>query len=363
MSIDRAASETSLRAAHESARASFAVAANAEGELTRNLRIGGRLVRLQVAGETLDKRIAPAFAHLETGIDTRDAPALTVFVWASAASGAPWPVAVPDAPHDDPEGTRLQSDDGTRRVCCWPHRRVVAAHDATTGEAWWWIADGRDAPWWEAAAPLRIVLHWWAIAEGCRLVHGGAVGFPEAGALIVGRGGAGKSTFSLACLRSRMRYAGDDYVWLEPGAPPIAHSLYATAKVVPSGAWRVPHVCVRPTTGAPDEKLVVDVHAQFPDRIATTLPLRVVLLPSISGGRARLSPALPGEAFRALATSTVLQVPDTATPGTLALLARLLEGSDVYRLELGDDLEAAVALVEELLAGLRGTVRRRGRPA
>ena len=49
-----------------------------------------------------------------------------------------------------------------------------AGFDRATREAWWWIADARDLAWWEAAAPLRIVLHWWAVAEGCRLIHAGA---------------------------------------------------------------------------------------------------------------------------------------------------------------------------------------------
>ena len=130
-----------------------------------------------------------------------------------------------------------------------------------------------------------------------------------------------------------------------------AHSLYATAKVVPGGEWRVPHLqAVRADTGD-DAKMVVDVHEQYPDRIAMAVPVDAVLMPRITGGPARLVAAPPADVFRALAASTVLQLPDAAAAGTLATIRRLLETSETYHLELGDDLGAAVTLVEELLAG------------
>jgi hypothetical protein len=331
------------------ARASYDAAADAVGAQTRDLQIADRALRLRIAGGDLQRRLGPSFAHLGSAGDA--VPALTVSVWESNESGAPPPVPLPVPSDEDPEDARVQFDDGSLRVTCWPRQRVMAGFDRATREAWWWIADARDLAWWEAAAPLRILLHWWAVAEGCRLIHAGAVGLDRSGALIVGRSGSGKSTLSLACLQSqRLRFVGDDYVWLEDGAPPRAHTLYATAKVVPGGEWRVPHVRARRAESGDDAKMVVDVHEQYPDRIAVAVPVDVVLMPRITGGPPRVSAAHPADVFRALAASTVLQLPDAAAAGTLATIRRLLETTETCHLDLGDDLDAAVRLVEELLA-------------
>ncbi len=52
--------------------------------------------------------------------------------------------------------------------------------------------------------------------------------------MIAGPAGSGKSTLALACALQGLRYLGDDYVVVDVANGPIVHSLYSSAKALPS---------------------------------------------------------------------------------------------------------------------------------
>ena len=80
---------------------------------------------------------------------------------------------------------------------------------------------------------MRTLFHWLMELYGRQLIHAAAVGTDIGGALIVGKGGVGKSTTSLASLAAGLRFVGDDYVIVGFDPHPTAWSLYCTAKVSP----------------------------------------------------------------------------------------------------------------------------------
>jgi hypothetical protein len=98
-----------------------------------------------------------------------------------------------------------------------------------------WAEDLAALPPWELTSPLRAVARWWAALHGGAMVHAGAVGDGERCVLLVGAGGAGKSTTTMACLGSGLQVLGDDYCMVQaPGAPtrpPIAFGMYRHAKL------------------------------------------------------------------------------------------------------------------------------------
>ena len=61
--------------------------------------------------------------------------------------------------------------------------------------------------------------------------HAAAVGQMGSGALLVGKGGSGKSTSALGSLASGWRYIGDDYCLLALNGIPQIHSLCTSAKL------------------------------------------------------------------------------------------------------------------------------------
>jgi len=324
---------------------SFDVAA-ADGIHERDATIAGRRVRFRHANPELAEAFRPAFAHAFQPNRCPDvAPSLTVDVWDSS-SGAPTPLPIPPAVGDEAWYERI----GDLQVLMHPGRRHLSVFDSRARQAWWWIDDAGELPWYERAAPMRHLVNWWAAKEGLALVHAAAVGRDTVCALLVGRGGAGKSTLALASLASGMRFCGDDMVLLDAGDPWTVHTVWATARLVAGGEGLVPHVeAVRLVDDDdPDVKLVADIWTQFPDCVAASLPVGVVVMPVI-GVPSPPERARTAKAALELAASTFLYMPGGDPAATLSSIARMLEQVPVVRLGVGADVSAGVAEIERLL--------------
>ena len=145
------------------------------------------------------------------------------------------------------------------------------------------------------------------------MVHAAAVGTEQGAILITGRSGSGKSTTALACIRSSLKYLGDDYCAFSAAHDPEVFSLYNTGKLNDDvDLARQPHFApwiVNPErTG--DEKYLMFLGEHVPDRIMRRAPLRAIVMPQITNTtRPRLEPASAAAALRALAPSSMFQLP------------------------------------------------------
>jgi len=312
----------------------FQRAEAAAGTVVHDIRLGTALVRLRFAGPSLVPFVLPAFGHLAT--DAADEhPFLTVELWDGASTGVfppPFPLRGEDAPgrgevreYDD-VGVRAVFHSGVR-----PHDgvfRSVTLFDETACVAQHFVTRPDQTHWHERAAPLRAVLHWALSRPDRVLVHAGAVGIGGRAVLLTGPGGSGKSTSAIAACQAGYDYLGDDYVLVDLAGPqPVAHSLYATAKLAPAAASLLPalsYALDRHT--APDgAKLVIDMGQVRPGGLGTSARIVGIVLPQRDpGGRTRLRRASAGAALQALAPSTVFQAPrrDGAAFASLAELAR-----------------------------------------
>ena len=180
-------------------------------------------------------------------------------------------------------------------------------------------------------------MSWWAASRGMQLTHAAAVAGPAGAVLLVGGAGAGKSTTSLTCLLDGMRFLGDDYCLVDPGPPPMVHSVYTTAKLQPDALQRLSELrrVVRNPNRLHREKAILDLAGPYADLVGGSAPLRAIAVPRITG-RLRVDRATSGTVIRAMAPSTVFGL-FGATEGTLPLLARLASGVPGFVLELGDD--------------------------
>ena len=374
-----------------SVRTGFVAAADRAGVHEERFSIGGTSVVLRFAGAEAATRLSPAFAHLLSDSGTAS-PALTVNIWDSATAGVQAPtfpgVSVDEAsratlgtieswPDDgsapeksDASGPIYYIDDPPLRAVYLPHLEAISVFDREASAAWHWVADARTQPYWVEAAPIRQILHWWLGAQGLIQLHGGAIGTPDGGVLVVGKGGSGKSTVSLSSLGSELRYAGDDYVAVSLGETPWIHSLYGSGKLNPPHVrrflpWLVPLLANQDRLAA--EKAVVYVDQYFPEQMISGFPLRAVLVPRVRLGETepRIVPISRVAALAALAPSTILQLhpPD---PQALATMCALVARIPCYGLELGSDVKAIPGVVAELLGqlaaeGVRGRTTRRRR--
>jgi hypothetical protein len=352
------AAETASRALG-GLRENFEEAAEQDGGFVEHrFTIAGYSVSLRFASRVAADLLTRAFAHLDA---SDDPPTLTLYAWDAATTSTGRPAFAPPQKADGVApgagatgpGVSYHYDHTEFHALYQPGPDVLAVLSARAEVGWFWTADIRRLPHWEYAAPFRHLLSWWLDARGCQLVHGGSVGTPAGGVLLVGRGGLGKSTTALATLRDpRLRYAGDDYVALRGGASPFVHSLYCSAKIHASDLARVPHVrsAVANVDRLADEKAVLFVPRAFPDASITGFPLRAILIPRVTARRsARLLDATHADALSVLAPSTVLQRRPPRRE-SLSELARLVEQVPAYVLEVGSDLSTIPDAILEAMS-------------
>jgi hypothetical protein len=325
---------------------SFERATSARGLVTRRIEIGGRLVELQFAGAELAGPLTRAFSHLKAG---EGAPALTIRVADSASTGVVPRVDVrPACPSASVPGP------GAVLRCIYvPDSRLVHCLDAGRRVAFCWAHAREALKAWDIAAPFRLLLAWWAETLGAQLAHGAVVGSGAAGVLLAGPSASGKSTLTLACLRRGLCTLGDDYVWIEPGSPYQAHSLYCTLKVR-RGLVPAQFGDVAATDDDPSEKTTIFLADRPGVQLGRALPLWAVAalriaarpLPLVRRGSAM-------EALAALGPSSLLQLPGSGAGG-LARLARLVRKTPTFALEAGGNHAANAEAVASLLGSLRG---------
>ena len=319
----------------------------AVGEEVVDLRLGEVLVRLRFVGSALASSVLPALAHVRSPVSS-ERPVLEVELWDGESTGVlppPLPLRGDDAPaHSE---IRDYDEDGIRGLF---HSGVrpqdgsfasLTLIDEPARVARYFVISAEWIPWYERAMPLRAVFQCGLIGPERLLAHAGAVGVAGRGVLLTGPKGSGKSTSAVAALLAGCDFLGDDYVLVEPArTPPVAHSIYATAKLAaPAAALlsNLPPGLLGPLPGA-DEKHVIDV-AQLagPGRLRNSIPIAAIVLPRVRPGAPTTArPVSAGDALRALAPTTVFQSPrrDGLALRPLAELARRVPA---YTLELGGD--------------------------
>jgi predicted O-methyltransferase YrrM len=326
-----------------------AAAQEAGGFRDHDLVLAGRRARLRFAGAALEPALLPAFAHARA--DARGEGAeLEVTLWDSESSG----VTEPDVPWAlgdvRARGDVRGYEDAGITVFSEPASGAITAYDREADRMAYWVIDARVVPWYERGAPLRSALHQWAAAAHQHFVHAGAVGVDGGGVLLAGPSGSGKSTLALACLDSGLAYAGDDYVILHGDAEPRAHCVYSTAKLDAASLERLPGLrsAVIEFRRGDEHKAVVDAHAHRPDLVRNSVPIHAIVLPTIAGGaQPRIRRATGAEALRALAPTTLLQLPGAAQ-ARMTAMARLVRGVPSFGLDVGSDLAAATAAVARI---------------
>ncbi len=309
-------------------------------------RIAGRVIALKFASSTLAEKLLPAFAHLEPA---ENAPAdLTICCWDGASNGVR--IMVPEL---EKGRSGLEYTDGPIRVAWGLDDPSLQAYKAERQLALFWVPDAAKLAAWEQGAPFRRIFHWWSARIGLQLVHGAAVGTGVGGVLLVGRGGSGKSTTALACVGSSLDYVADDYCLIEPGLHPRVHSLYGSGKADTASIARLPRLADAFRTSPIDQqgKSIIFITEHFPRAVARSLPLRAIVVPRIvAGPTCRAVVLTRGEALRALAPSTLFQMPgDRAS--SLARMSALIRGLPCWQLDVGSNPDASQPFLAAIISG------------
>ena len=326
--------------------------ASAKNLIERCYSVGRQKIRLRFAGSALVPLITPALEHLR--IQSVSDYDLTICLWDSASTGVPM-AAAPWTQKDFLARGEIRGFSNEQfRTTFHLGSGIFNMLDLVSGEALFWIRDYRFVPYYESGSPLRAIFSAWMSTQGYQFAHAAAVGTPEGGVLIVGRGGSGKSTAALACLdEEELIYVGDDYVLLGGDPEPYVYSLYNSAKLNADHAESFPHLLARANNKDKlnSQKALIFLNQHYPQKMSSGFPLRAIVAPQISGlSQTTFQKSSAAAAIKALAPSTIFQIPDSGSE-TFQFLSRIVKGVPSYKLHSGRKLSGIPSAVLALLAG------------
>jgi hypothetical protein len=223
--------------------------------------------------------------------------------------------------------------------------------DAEQRLAGHWVANAEALPTYVKGGPLRKLLYAWVQREDSQIVHAGAVGRAGGGVLLVGASGSGKSTTSLACLESDLKFLADDACLVEFEPEPHVYGLYSTGKMTNDSLGRFPNLVpfiTNPHRGA-DEKAIVFLNRCLPEHLIDGFPLRALLIPRITGrAETTYERTTTRQGMQSLAPSSIFQSA-TDMAGAFKALAGLVRQLPCYHLNVGTDLRQIPPVIEQVL--------------
>ena len=311
-------------------------------------------LRLRFAGDAMHEAIGPAFSHLEKWASEEPRDELTICVWDGRSTGVQIP-SPPWGPEDVRELGQIRGFNDARFSTTHDvSYGAITFADRETSTAYFQVSDPATIPWYERAAPLRAALRALTTSPAAGLMHAGCIGAGGDGVVIAGPSGSGKSTLAAAALDAGLDLVGDDYVLFTLEPEPLAHLVHSQIKLNDASMKLLPSLAEGVIIPADPEwgewgKHVVDPEAVGRGRLVDRLRIRGIVLPARSTGAPRLESVSGGAGLLALAPSTTFQLPPL-DGYALAGLAELARDVPSYALHTGDDPEAAVGLVGELVA-------------
>jgi hypothetical protein len=327
--------------------------ANSGGAVERWFEIAGLVLRFRFYGTALMPYLVPAISHRETAPRTT-APDATLHCWDCASLGLEIPRAPVPISAFTPRGEVRGLNDAHLHTAFDAIGRLLSVFDVEAREAFWCVGDARQIPRFDRAEPIRALLSWIMREHGRQLMHAAAVGYPDGGVLLVGRSGAGKSNTAVGTLTSDLSFVSDDFCVVSADGPPMAWSLYCTAKTVESDWQRHPFLA----TLDPDldhvrgDKVIYFLDATMPQKLIAGFPLKAILRLRRGGDSCSFRPAPPNRAVAEAAPDTACILPD-AGPEVLRAIGRLARQLPCYDLFLGPDPGRIPESISGLLAELR----------
>lgn len=309
------------------------------GVIEEAIEVGGTVIRLVFSGANVRDLLFPALSHLR--LTHHGHSDFTFHIWESAISG----VAMISAPRP--------AACFTDRGDIWTMRSTQirsAFHyvedslnllDLTSREGICWIRNLENLPFWTFASPLRTLLGWCMESRGNQLLHAAAVGTPQGGLLITGKGGSGKSTTALNCLRAGFAYVGDDYVVVSGGQDPAAHSLYRTAKIEPEALDVFASFEPISQGFGTVSKAVITLD---PSQVTNRIGLNAILTPQLSASDDTNFLAAPHRRMLEAAAFTTLSHLPCAGQPTIDFLEYLMGYLPTFVVELGEPDRVPAAL-------------------
>ena len=304
------------------------------GLVERTFRLDGRFFVMRFAGEHLANTMTRALQHLAT--EERGDVSLTINLWDVASTGVAHPMPNWPQEHFLGRGELRGLDCAEMRVAWWDWLKLLNVYIPAERQAYYCLGTASPFPHQQFGSPALTIFNWWLGTHGLQFAHSAAVATEKGGILIIGHGGAGKSTLTFSTLDSPMKYISDDYCVLGPGNPTRAISLYSSGKLTEAS------LCVhqnlrKHAVNAHDrkrEKAIFFLKEQFPEKLMAEAPLRAIVLSKLCSFETALTPIDWRSVAGVLNDSTMKQLAGSGAADFLRL-TKFTRGLPVYRLDHG----------------------------
>lgn len=192
--------------------------------------------------------------------------------------------------------------------------------------------------------------------DGYEIIHAGAVAFDDqAGALLVGSPGSGKSTLVLSCMKEGMHLLADDVLFIAKDDSTVKIYAFPEDIGVREGSFGLLKHYDFMETVAKDsrQKAFVDVQRYFQGQVVSSCPARVLLFISAKRRAAefRAEPMTPVQAVSTLMQEYVSQqsAQDGEADYMFAIFSDLAAQAPAYQLWLTPDIRLNALQVRALL--------------
>lgn len=194
-------------------------------------------------------------------------------------------------------------------------------YESCTGVMW---CNTEVMPPWLLSRPILPLIHAYATETEWCPVHASAVGREGKFLLIVGPGGAGKSTAALSCLAAGWEYAGDDFVLINP-TQRLVEPLYASGRLRVGGperlATRLSSFIFAKSNEGNEPRLEMRFGSGEKGGLIRGGAVERILIPRRRGGTAfEIERAKPVEVFASMIPYTRIYTPGRAEQLTKKLL-------------------------------------------
>lgn len=329
---------------------SFKKAQESETPSLFRFEMAGFPIAFCVCGERLFKTLCRPYQHLKT---TRT-PELVFHLWDEQKTGVEAPSIDADAVRSwEVFGGLIELYDGGRYL-----KKTNDAQqtwfDQTRSRIYGSIKSVRDLPRQEKVKPYFPFISLFLQRYGRSVIHAGCVASADRGAVVVGFSGAGKSTTTVTALMQGMTFLCDDMLILEETANSFSgHSTFNTISLSQEHLARLNRLGLRIPERAllhcPPEKSIL--FAQETEALCSReVTLKSVIVPRVVGkGPTRLRSCTAGQAFKALAPSTMVMMDPQPDESLLPQMKRLVTQLPCFELELGESMETLSELLEGTL--------------
>jgi hypothetical protein len=322
------------------------------GVLAHEFEVAGVAISMEIAGAALEPALTRALGHLSVAGPLE--PTLRLRAWDTESTGVGLEPSRWDPFNFGPLG-EIRDVESSAVFANFADPGILSLFDRDRATAYYWTARASNLPGWEHAAPARSLLGAMLRPNDRHLVHGAAIGVNGSGALLVGHGGAGKSSTAMACLARGHAFLGDDYCAVSEDPEPTVHSIFSSSKLLPADAALLtpPLGATRYAGGPGDEKEILFFAERRPSALLPrALPLRAIFAPRLGDGAATNVRAIrPMNAVLPVLTSTAAQTPGVGGE-LLVALSRLARALPCFELRLGSNRTGVIEAIERTMEGV-----------